>query len=153
MANLPRWSPTVCSDYNLAAFQRWLPKQDPAEAAKYLDLYVIAHDDPPVPAFIRSLLDSDVYNIWPRVQVDGQDILLPRRPRAQQGCSRCGVQGGYKFQWLGPWTCQASIRPNVATAHSARQIWMACSSCTACITRRVTSSISCKHNYDSTAGR
>ena len=93
MANLPRWSPTVCSDYNLAAFQQWLPKQDLVEAAKYLDLYVIAHEDPPVPALIRGLLDSDVYNIWLRVQFDGQEILLPRRPCTQQGCSRCGVRG------------------------------------------------------------
>ena len=137
MAHLPRWSPTVCSDYNLAAFLQLLPKQDLMEAVKYLDLYVVVHDDPPVPALIRDLLDSDVYNIWPRVQLDSQEIPLPRRPCTQQDCELCGTRGGYKFHWLGPWTCQASIHPNVATAHSARQIWMACTSCPACSTRRV----------------
>ena len=140
MADLPRWSPTVCSDYNLAAFQQWLPQQAPDEAAKYLHLYLIAHDDPPVPALIRGLLDSDIYNIWPRVQFGGQEVLIPRRPCTQQGCSRCGIRGGYKFQWLGPWTFQAAIHPTVATAQIARQRWMACISCPACSTRRVTSS-------------
>ena len=139
MAHLPRWSPTVCSDYNLAAFQQWIPKQDPVEAAKYLDLYVVAHEDPPVPALIRGLLDDDVYNIWPRVHVNGQEILLARRPCTLQDCARCGVRGGYKFQWLGPWTCQASVRPTVVTAQMARQTWMACTSCPACSTRRVNS--------------
>ena len=139
MANLPRWCSTVCSDYNLAAFQRWIPLQCPVEASKYLDLYLIAHDDPPVPYFIRNLLDTDVYNIWPKVYVDGHYISLPRRPCAQHGCSRCGVKGGYKFQWIGPWTCQTSISPNVTSAHDARQKWMACFSCPACITRRVNS--------------
>ena len=139
MAHLPRWNPKVCSDYNLAAFQQWLPMQDPDEAAKYLDLFIVEHEDPPVPAFIRGLLDSDVYHIQPRIRVHGNEILIPRRPCSQPQCDLCGLRGGYKFQWMGPWTCQASLQASAATADIARQIWMACTSCPACRTRRVTS--------------
>ena len=71
--------------------------QEPIEAVKNLDLYLIAHEDPPVPGFIRNLLDTDVYNIWPKVHVDGKSKLVPRRPCTQHGCMRCGVKGGYKF--------------------------------------------------------
>ena len=102
MAHLPRWNPKVCSDYNLAAFQQWLPMQDPDEAAKYLDLFIVEHEDPPVPAFIRGLLDSDVYHIQPRIRVHGNEILIPRRPCSQPQCDLCGLRGGYKFQWMGP---------------------------------------------------
>ena len=140
MAHLPRWHPTVCSDYNLAAFQQWLPMQDPVEGTKYLDLFIVEHADPPAPPFLSGLSKYDVHHLRPKVRVDGEEILIPRRPCRQPQCDACGVRGGYQFQWLGPWTCQASLRASHVTADRARQIWMACTSCPACRTRRVTAS-------------
>ena len=140
MAHLPRWNPMVCSDYNLAAFQQWLPTQDPVEATKFLELFIVEHEDPPVPPFLPGLSKFDVHHLRPRFRVNGEEILIPRRPCRQPQCDACGVRGGYQFHWLGPWTCQASLRASPATADRARQIWMACTSCPACRTRRVTAS-------------
>ena len=132
MATLPRWVPTVCSDLNLMTFRMWMQKQDQLVAEDHKDLFMIIHEDPPVPAFIRHLLDTDVYNIWPTIMVNGTKIHIPRRPCTKIGCERCGVKGGYKFHWLGPWTCAASVHPSINTANDARHVWQNCTKCKFC---------------------
>ena len=136
MAHWPRWNSKVCSDYNLAAFQQWLPTQDPVEASKYLDLYIIEHSDPPGHPFLSGTSAGKVHHIHPRLCVGGKEILIPRRPCCQPSCDACGVRGGYQFQWMGPWTCHASLQASPATADHARQIWLACDTCRACRIRR-----------------
>ena len=140
MAHLPRWSPKICSDFNLAAFQQWLHMQDPTEGAQYLDLFIIEHADPPPPPFLACLPTSHVHHLRPKVRFGGVEIPIPVRPCQQPQCAACGVRGGYQFQWLGPWTCQAALRASLVSADSARKEWMACSACPACRTRRVNAS-------------
>ena len=140
MASLPRWCPVVCSDLNLSAFQSWMQQQNHHTAEQYMDLYLIVHEDPPLPEFIKNLISTDVYNIWPTVTIDNIKVHIPRRPCVEVGCARCGARGGYKFHWQGPWTCLASVQPTITTAAETRRVWMQCNKCANCRTRRVTNS-------------
>ena len=46
-------------------------------------------------------------------------------------CPRCTSEwGGYRFQWLGPWTCTECI--TTTTPQQARATWARCSTCPAC---------------------
>ena len=38
------------------------------------------------------------------VSIAGVDMELPTRDCQREGCPRCGIRGGYAFQWHGPWT-------------------------------------------------
>ena len=47
-----------------------------------------------------------------------------------QGCQKCERgEGGWTFDWIGPWTCDCIIGDGVMTAEDIRRRWSNCEEC------------------------
>ena len=63
---------------------------------------------------------------------DGSMIVVESYACTEPACARCLSEwGGYRFQWLGPWTCTETM--NTDTPQQSRITWMRCTTCPACI--------------------
>ena len=105
----------VPSDFNLGSFLEWVFKASPAEVEGVRHLYSVAHraDEPTEP--IRLLRQGELLHaipVWACMDV---------------GCSRCLTRGGgYKFDWVGPWTCIAGEGAPGEDPGAARVRWFQC---------------------------
>ena len=102
-------SPYVLSPYNLTAFLKWAVTASEAELDSIMpEIYLIEHrwhiagdsdsemEPPPAPIINR----EDLQRVWELRQVPCKDLY----------CRRCrSGRGGYKFPWIGPWTCPATV--------------------------------------------
>ena len=85
-------SSDVPSDFNLTSFSLLFGLSEAEERREAESLYVLVHR--PVPSIPE-------LSLW-----DGTRWQLPTRPCFAVGCDRCLNGGsGYRFQWVGPWTC------------------------------------------------
>ncbi len=89
-------SPYVPSPLNLPSFLYWWKHATTAEQESAVGIYLIYHHDglavPAEPIKLR-FNTGGMYNI-------------PWRRCGNVGCERCtSRRGGYKFDWVGPWTC------------------------------------------------
>jgi hypothetical protein len=80
--------------------------------------------DPPLPLWLRHV---QVQDIKPSVRIAGEYHVIPQLPCQDPQCPRCDEKGGYKFHWLGPWTCRCSL--TMTTADATRLRWMQCCTC------------------------
>ena len=123
--------PDVVSDLNLGAFLEWLGRVGLTQAMAYIRAckiinHRVAHDNIPTLDPQVRLADGKFY---PLQSVDCQ----------QQNCDRCRAsRGGYKFQYVGPWTCEESFGDALQdkTPLGARTAWLNCARCRACSVRR-----------------
>ena len=51
----------------------------------------------------------------------------------ESGCLRCDSgRGGYRFHWVGPWTCRRVVDAGSQDGARGRAIWLNCTDCEAC---------------------
>ena len=126
------WHPKVLSDFNLAAFTSWCAAVHPDRAREVCRaVHVVLHQ--PEAAVQRRLDDGTAVAVPPSVVLrDGQSIQITTSACPGVDCRRCGVAGGFKFHWQGPWTCQQAVG---ALPGVARGIWTECRSCAFCCRR------------------
>jgi hypothetical protein len=82
----------------------------------------------------RMLRDGALKDVGPVARLsNGHEMAIRRAACTVTNCPRCATAGGYKFQWLGPWTCKASMES--ASPHEARSVWRTCRACSFCSLR------------------
>ena len=102
-------SSIVPSDFNLTSFSLWFSLSEAEERGEAGSLCVLVHR--PVQLFPEFGLR------------DGTRWQLPTRSCFAVGCDRClNGRSGYRFQWVGPWTCLHGRAGDPATARQT----MAC---------------------------
>ena len=110
----------VPSDYNLASFSAWFCRlATPADREAANGVYLVEHTRNTAgraePIGLRYTdPETGTRRRYQIPVLDCQDV----------GCARCdaGV-GGYKFDWVGPWTCKNGRGTD---ANTSRRQWMAC---------------------------
>ena len=103
-------SSDVPSDFTLTSFSLWFSLSEAEQRREAESLYVLVHR--PVQLFPAFGLR------------DGTRWQLPTRSCFVVGCDRClNGRSGYRFQWVGPWTCLHGRAGDPATA---RQQWREC---------------------------
>ena len=108
--------PQVASDFNLTMFLQYVRMAGQEYQLRLLSLPMIQHQ--PVGENIQVKLR------------DGQYRELASTTCQATNCPRCDSYfGGYKFQYIGPWTCQRSIG---LSPQQARRTWIECKECTMC---------------------
>ena len=97
----------VLSPCNLPSFLKWAATATEAELDAVMpEIYIIEHNmgsesdsefgPPPAPRIDR----EDLHRVW----------VLSQRMCTDLYCMRCrSGRGGYKFPWIGPWTCPTIV--------------------------------------------
>jgi hypothetical protein len=121
---------TVLSDCNLSNFIALARRVDPLRAMTWIRHCPVTDHRMETPAIAASL-GVPVQHITPQV-VLANSTMVPMTVVAcrQAVCHRCerGI-GGYRFQWLGPWSCEAA---HGNTVLEGRQAWMRCMNAAGC---------------------
>ena len=111
--------PQVASDFNLTMFLQYVRMADQEYQLRLLSLPMIQHQ--PMGDNIQVKLE------------DGNFAEMASIPCTAMQCTRCdNYIGGYKFQYIGQWTCTKAIG---LPPHQARKTWMECEECTMCSNR------------------
>ena len=106
---LPFIQPKILSDMNLSAYLQWANLHQ-AEAAQLVPwLYMKVHTD------CYGINSSPI-----GIQLQGQKYTIPERRCTIVGCGRCGNNGGYSFQWYGPWSYPSHIVQEGESPNEAR---------------------------------
>ena len=125
--------PKILSDWNFSAFVEWCGREHPAKVMPVLRAIHIVDHTPP-PDVERMLRVGTLKDVGPVARLrNGNEMAIPRKACIDTNCPRCAIAGGYKFQWLGPWTCKASM--DSASAQQARIVWRTCRACSFCSLR------------------
>ena len=109
----------VVSDFNFFSYLRYVSMQNVDKQKRMLKLPVLQHHPRSEPVQIK-LKDGKMYTTITTMC-------------EQEDCNRC-VQnlGGYRFQYIGPWTCKGTIG---FPPPQARRLWMDCKDCLVCHSR------------------
>ena len=113
----PQWK-TLPSDYNMAKFLmhiRRLPHHDQDRMTK---LPIMEHYPGALPIVFTGHKNKTMSMRQTECQADD--------------CQRCiSEMGGYRFQFVGPWTCQAVLAQEFSP-YQSRKTWMECTECPVC---------------------
>lgn len=126
----------VLSDFNLGAFMSWLARSDPVRARVYIQECPIFNHGDSMPGI--TVLDPSVRLL------DGRSHTLRSIPCTTPMCDRCrSGRGGYRFHYVGPWTCLNSFGDALMdkSPAGARAAWLSCQSCPACLERQAQRSL------------
>ena len=108
---------TVPSDMNLSAYLHFVNNMKAEKQHRLGKLKMMQHHPIGEPVRWRGK--------------DGSMITIESYACADPVCVRCESEsGGYRFQWLGPWTCEEIMNTN--SPQLARYTWMRCTTCPAC---------------------
>ena len=94
----------VLSEVNLSEFLSWIPSQNADDLLALIpQIYTVEHRDQ------AAMLGARTFPL--SIEINGESVRIPERPCFDVGCQRCEGDGGYKFQWCGPWTPPTAIVP------------------------------------------
>ena len=113
----------VITPVNLSAFLLWATTATEEDLDKAFDvIYMVEHR-----------MDEAIFGDTPvaPVVIERDDLdrifTIPRRPCYTVPCQRCRTgRGGYRFRWVGPWTCRNSIGDEETPPFQVMQRYMAC---------------------------
>ena len=128
--------PWIPSDFNYQAYMCWLSAQ-PLGVALHLGqaLPLINHRDaPPGVIFIGGRMykvrDIEAKLAHPESTTP---LALKNIQCEEETCYRCQHQcGGYRFHWVGPWTCRRVAMASPQEATISKAMWLNCADCEAC---------------------
>ena len=107
----------VPSDMNLSAFLRHLQNYSVDKQLRLGKLRMMQHWPYGSPISFKTK--------------DNQMVEIKLYECEDPSCDRCNTgTGGYRFQWIGPWTC--STATTASTPYLARTAWRQCEECPAC---------------------
>ena len=110
----------VPSDCNLGTFLQFVNKAPLELQQRLLQLPMIQHEP----------TDN---NIQIKLK-DGKMMELSSIACTAPDCTRCLHEvGGYKFHYIGTWTCRRAIG---LAPHESRRTWMTCTDCTMCANKK-----------------
>ena len=114
-------SSTIPSDYNLSKFVTFLFDQPDHVQARLINLTIMQH---------RPFVDSN-----PMLNSKGRLLTIQHTACTEALCHRCETgMGGYRFQFIGPWTC-LKITTVPLPPFEARRTWLQCKECFYCCPR------------------
>ena len=120
------WDHRVLSEVALSEFLGWITQQtDDVKLEALNTMYIVEHDRSGFPPSFP--LQIDVAGVQCRIRTTScYDV----------GCARCGIgtpqqpgfgpggkQGGYRFQWKGPWTVRSRVEPGYTPNEWRRHIF------------------------------
>ena len=112
---------TIPSDYNLSKFFTFLLDQPDHVQDRLINLTVMQHKP-----FVEST---------PTLNYKGKVLTMQHAACTEAPCHRCETErGGYRFQYIGPWTC-AKITAVSLPPFEARRTWLQCKECLCCCAR------------------
>ena len=112
----------VPSELNLASYIIWATRASSAEFEKTKSLYIVDHRR-------RSTwLTRIAVDVPAQVHREGMPThYVPKRLCMNVGCPRCDDQrGGFRFPWLGDWTCRNGVGNPNEDSLTTRQRWLDC---------------------------
>ena len=109
---------TIPSDYNLSKFIAYIHGLPDHDQERLTKLPVMQHVPTCSPAMFKNSKNKFVQ--------------LRQTMCTERECRRCNDEvGGYRFQFIGPWTCHKIITQCLPPL-IARQTWMKCQECLLC---------------------
>ena len=114
-------SPFVPSDLNFCCFLSWASTCSDEQWQQKKDLYCIKHR--------RDSSLAAQCPIWPVLvhRPDGTCHQIQERNCMDVGCYKCFYkQGGFRFPWLGAWTCIRGVGSSLDSSLEIRERWLTC---------------------------